>query len=209
MPLNVIGTGLGRTGTKSLHTALSILGFGPCHHMVEVLHHPESMALWIEAAQGRPDWESIYTDYRAAVDYPSAAYWRELTDHYATAKVIHTVRDADQWFDSVHATIFAPESLARRAGEDDQANFFSGILKRVPSELDDRTVITEFFRAHTRAVIAAIPPPRLLVYQVAEGWEPLCRFLGVAQPSAPFPSENSRAEFIDRIRALKLASSNP
>ena len=208
MGLKVVGTGLGRTGTKSLHTALAMLGFGPCHHMVEVFQHPESMVLWIDAARGRADWESIFRDYHAAVDYPSAAFWRELTNHYPAAKVIHTVRDADQWFDSVHATIFAPESLARRTGEDGRARFFAGILERVPTQLDDRAVMSEFFRAHTRSVIAAIAPERLLVYRVGDGWEPLCRFLGVAQPTAPFPSENSRAEFIDRVRALQTAPPN-
>ena len=208
MGLKVVGTGLGRTGTKSLHTALDMLGFGPCHHMVEVFQHPESMALWIEAAQGRADWEAIFRGYQSAVDYPSAAYWRELTNHYPAAKVIHTVRDADHWFDSVHATIFAPESLARRAGEDERARFFAGILERVPAQLDDRVAMTEFFQAHTRAVIATIAPERLLVYRVGDGWEPLCRFLGIAPPSAPFPAENSRAEFIDRVRALQSAPPN-
>src|SRR5579863_8247710 len=58
MALKIVGTGLGRTGTKSLQAALNLLGFGPCHHMVEVFARPESMALWIEAAAGRPDWDA-------------------------------------------------------------------------------------------------------------------------------------------------------
>jgi hypothetical protein len=205
MGLRIVGTGLGRTGTKSLHTALVMLGFTPCHHMFEVFQHPESMALWIDAAQGRADWEAIFRDYQAAVDYPSAAYWRELTEHYPAAKVIHTVRDADQWFDSVHATIFAPEGLARRGGEDERARFFAGILERIPAHLDERVAMTDFFQAHTRAVITRIAPERLLVYRVGDGWEPLCRFLGMTQPDAPFPCENSRAEFIDRVRAEQSA----
>ena len=63
MTLKVVGTGLGRTGTKSMQTALNMLGLGPCHHMVEVFQHPETMGLWIAAAQGRPDWEAclLYT----------------------------------------------------------------------------------------------------------------------------------------------------
>src|SRR6185437_3611255 len=108
MALEVIGSGLGRTGTKSLQTALNRLGFGPCHHMVEVFMHPESMGLWVEAAAGRPDWDAIFRDYRSAVDYPSAAYWRQLADYYPDAKVIHTVRDPDKWFESTQATIFNP-----------------------------------------------------------------------------------------------------
>jgi sulfotransferase family protein len=95
MALKIVGTGLGRTGTKSMQTALAMLGFGPCHHMLEVFQHPESMQLWVDAGEGRPDWDAIFKDYNSAVDYPSAAYWREITSHYPDAKVLHTVRDPD------------------------------------------------------------------------------------------------------------------
>lgn len=203
MGLKVVGTGLGRTGTKSVQTALSMLGFGPAHHMVEVFKHPESMPLWIEAGEGRPNWDAIFQDYNSAVDYPSAAHWRELTRYYPQAKVLHTVRDPDEWFDSVHATIFAPDSLARREGEDPRARFFASLFRHLPSRPDDRAVMTDYFRAHTQAVTAAISPERLLVYRVSEGWEPLCRFLEVPVPPEPFPSENTRAEFISRVQALQ------
>lgn len=201
MGLKVVGTGLGRTGTKSMQTALAMLGFGPCHHMLEVFQHPESMQLWIDAGEARPDWDAIFQGYASAVDYPSAAYWRELTRYYPDAKVLHTVRDPDQWFDSVHATILAPDSLSRREGDDVRARFFASVLRRLPSRPDDRAVMTDYFRRHTEAVTATISPERLLVFQVGEGWERLCKFLGVPVPAAPYPSENSRAEFIGRALA--------
>ena len=100
MALKVVGSGLGRTGTKSMQTALNMLGVGPCHHMVEVFMHPESMALWVDAGEGRPDWDLIFKDYQSMVDYPGAAYWRQIADHYPDAKVLHTVRDPDKWFES-------------------------------------------------------------------------------------------------------------
>jgi hypothetical protein len=198
MGLKVVGTGLGRTGTKSMQTALAMLGFGPCHHMIEVFHHPESMSLWIDAGEGRANWDAIFEGYQSTVDYPSAAYWRELTSFYPQARVLLTVRDPDSWFDSVQATILAPDSIARREGEDVRSRFFAGILRRLPAELDDRAVMTRFFRSHVEAVTHAISPPRLLVYHAGEGWERLCRFLDVPVPTEPFPLENSRAEFIGR-----------
>jgi Sulfotransferase domain len=199
--LKIVGTGLGRTGTKSLQTALAMLGFGPCHHMVEVFQHPESMPLWIEAGEGRPDWDAIFQGYHSTVDYPSAAYWRELTSYYPDAKVLHTVRDPDQWFDSVRATILAPDSLSRRGGDDLRAQFFASLFRRLPSRPDDRAVMIDYFRRHTEAVTATVSAERLLVFTAGEGWERLCRFLGVPVPAAPYPCENSRAEFIDRARA--------
>ena len=99
----------------SMKAALEQLGLGPCHHMVEVFAHPESMQMWIEAGAGRPQWDAIFADYRAAVDYPSAVYWRELAAYYPHAKVLHTVRDPDEWFESTQATIFAPDGMAAKA----------------------------------------------------------------------------------------------
>jgi Sulfotransferase domain len=199
MGLKVIGTGLGRTGTKSMQTALVMLGFGPCHHMVEVIQHPETLPLWIEAGEGRADWDAIFKDYHSAVDYPSAAYWRELTSYYPNAKVLHTVRDPEEWFESAHATIMSPGGISRRDGGDMVSRFFLGLRQRVPFEVDDRAAMIEYFRRHTEAVTAAIPRERLLVHQMGEGWERLCRFLEVPVPREPFPFENSRAEFISRV----------
>jgi hypothetical protein len=201
MPLDVIGSGLGRTGTKSLQTALNMLGAGPCHHMIEVFAHPESMALWIEAAAGRPDWEAIFAGYRSAVDYPTAAYWREIAAFYPKAKVIHSVRDPEAWFRSTQATIFAPGggvSQALATGEGPQAAFFKSFAGDFGPHLHDHDFLVDYFRRHTEAVKAAIAPERLLIYEAGQGWEPLCRFLNLPVPAEPYPSENSTQEFIAR-----------
>ena len=198
MALKVVGSGLGRTGTKSLQTALNMLGFGPCHHMVEVFAHPESTRLWIEAGKGRPDWDAIFADYHAMVDYPGAAYWRQIAAHYPNAGVIHTMRDPDEWFDSTQATIFRPGSLASQR-EHPMAEFFQSFTAKFREHMHDRDWMTDYFRHHTEEVKATIAPERLLIYQAGQGWEPLCKFLGVSVPEAPYPSENSRAEFIARV----------
>lgn len=199
MALKVVGTGLGRTGTKSMQTALGILGFGPCHHMVEVFGHPQSIPLWIEAGKGRPDWDAIFQGYVSVVDYPGAGFWREITAYFPDAKVLHTVRDPDKWFDSTQATIFAPGSTVPEAKEGPMAEFFRGFLGPLMDHLSDRAYMIDHFRRHTEAVKAAIPPERLLVYEAGQGWEPLCAFLDVAVPSVPYPSENSTVDFHARI----------
>lgn len=199
MALKVVGSGLGRTGTKSLHAALNRLGLGPCHHMVEVFARPQSVPLWIEAGAGRPDWDAIFADFGSAVDYPSAAFWRELADYYPDAKVIHTERDPDEWFESTQATIFAPQSVEAATGE--FRAFFDSFLGPLRAHLHDRAYMTDYFRRHTEEVKAAIAPERLLIYEAGQGWGPLCAFLGVPVRDEPYPSENSRAEFIARTRA--------
>jgi len=194
MALKIIGSGLGRTGTLSLKRALEQLGFGPCHHMLEVFQHPESVPLWVAAGEGRPDWDAIFAGYQASVDYPGCKFWRELAAHYSDAKVIHTVRDPDAWFDSTQATIFAPDRGAADAPPH-LARFFEVLFGDLRPHLQDRPYMIAYFREHSAAVEREIPKERLLVYRVDEGWEPLCAFLGVPVPSAPFPLENTRAEF--------------
>ena len=63
----------------------------------------------------------------------------------------------------------------------------------------DRDCALAAYRLRERDVRAAFAPDRLLVYDVAEGWAPLCRFLGVAVPAAPFPRRNAKAEFWERL----------
>ncbi|MCE9522575.1 MAG: sulfotransferase family protein [Alphaproteobacteria bacterium] len=202
MALKVVGSGLGRTGTKSMQTALNMLGFGPCHHMVEVFAHPESVPLWIEAGAGRPEWDKIFAGYNAMVDYPGSFYWRQLAAHYPDAKVLHTERDPDKWFDSTQATIFAPGSPTTMS-EGPMATFFDSFLNNIRGHLHDRAYMTAHFRRHNEEVKRTIPPERLLVYEAGQGWVPLCKFLGVPVPDAPYPSENSKAEFVARVAAMK------
>lgn len=204
MTLKIVGTGLGRTGTKSMQTALNMLGFGPCHHMLEVLRRPETMQLWIDASDGKPDWDTIFDGFQAVVDYPGAAHWQTLVAAYPEAKVIHTVRDADEWFNSTQATIFAPGSAALTDGP--AAPFFKTVTAGINGSLHDRAFMTAYFRRHTEAVIREVAPDRLLVCEVGEGWPRLCSFLDVPIPNEPYPSENSRTEFQARAHDHEQAA---
>jgi hypothetical protein len=202
MALKVIGSGLGRTGTLSTKLALEQLGFVRCHHMAEVFMNAEKQVpLWIEAGNGNPDWDAIFDGFQAMVDHPGCAYWRELMDHYPDAKVLHTVRDPDKWFDSTQATIFSPGSL-NRFTDGPMAAFFGHIRSFYEGgDMNDRAFMTDFFRRHTERVVATVPKDRLLVFNVAEGWEPLCAFLGVPVPATPYPRENTTEQFQQRAAA--------
>ena len=203
MALKVVGSGMGRTGTKSMQSALNMLGFGPCHHMVEMFKHPESMVLWIEAGAGRPNWDAIFDGYCSMVDYPGAAYWREIAAYYPDAKVLHTVRDPDAWFESTQATIFAPGGPAFRNGP--TKPFFDSFAAPFREHVHDRAFMTDYFRRHTEEVKATIPADRLLIHEVGEGWERLCKFLDVPLPAEPYPSENSRQQFVARVMESRSA----
>jgi Sulfotransferase domain len=194
MPLQVIGAGLGRTGTLSLKVALEQLGFDRCYHMTEVLINPAHAPLWIEAAEGRPDWQRLFDGYRATVDYPGCRHWRELADAYPEAKVILSLRDPDKWFESTQATIFA-ESARHRFMFPELTEFFDRLVyAQFGDRLHDRDFMIAEFRRHNDEVRNSIAPERLLVFEARQGWEPLCEFLDVPVPAAPFPRTNSREE---------------
>jgi hypothetical protein len=203
MPLEVIGPGFGRTGTNSLRIALEHLGFGPCHHMFEVRDNPSLLPDWQAAARGEiVDWDYVFRGYRSQVDWPGARYWRELTRHFPEARVILTVRDPEAWFDSVQATI-APFVAARGTHPSPHVNAIAEMAYQtivVPvfdNRLTEREYATRVFKEHIVAVKAEIPAHRLLVFDLREGWQPLCEFLQVEVPDIPFPKTNSSKEFVD------------
>ncbi len=174
--------------------ALEQLGLGRCYHMAELIADLSRLPQWLRAADGAPDWEAVFAGFTASVDYPGCTYWRELEAFYPDAKVLLTVRDADDWFDSTQATIFSPPMRARIAGSPMDAFFQKAVFCDFGDRIDDRAFMTEAFERHNAAVRNSVPPERLLVYEVGEGWPRLCEFLGVPVPGAPFPRLNSREE---------------
>jgi hypothetical protein len=200
MALKIIGSGFGRTGTMSTKMALESLGFGPCHHMVEVMGNAAQPPHWEDLAAGREvDWDEVFTGYTSQVDFPGAAVWHHLSIAFPQAKVIHTERPEDEWWASYSKTIgkfFAnaptmplPPHIATIFKTMDKVlvqNVFGGL---------DRDASIAAYRANNARVRATIPADRLLVFTPADGWAPLCKFLGVAVPDAPFPKTNARDEF--------------
>jgi len=193
MSIRVIGTGFGRTGTDSMREALKILGFGPCHHMMEVMANEEQKRLWRALAQGAaPDWDRLLAGYRSCVDWPSAHYWRELANFYPQAQMILTYRSPESWWESFEKTILVgidkstdPESLG-----------LALIAERVfGGRAHDRAHAIAIYEANVEAVKRSVAPERLLVHNLGDGWAPLCAHLGVSVPSQPYPSRNSSSDF--------------
>lgn len=209
MPLEVIGAGLSRTGTLSLKLALEKLGFGPCFHMMEFIrpeYEPRRM-LWERAMDGeKPDWEAIFAGFSSAVDMPTCLYYRKLSLAYPQAGVILTVRDPATWYQSSIATVWAdgPSGQTGASGGGERAaRLRAANLREVGFNIleDPRNepLTTAHFNRYSQQVKQDIPPERLLVFDVGEGWEPLCTFLRVPIPQTPFPRENPAAEFQTRF----------
>ena len=201
MTLKVIGSGYGRTGTMSLKLALEQIGLGPCYHMVEVFKNPAAPGLWSAAADdpAHADWGKIFEGYSSTVDWPNATYYKELADAYPDAKVVHTERDAEDWYASTQATIFVdrspPPGVVNPFGE-----MFEKVIRSLfDGRMHDKDHVIGVYNAHNAKVRETIPADRLLIYHVADGWEPLCDFLGMPVPEGGTPKVNSREEFAARV----------
>jgi hypothetical protein len=195
--LRIIGAGFGRTGTMSLKLALEELGFGACYHMTDVAAHPEHAPLWLALARGeRIEPERLFAGYAAAVDWPACVLWRELLAFYPDARVVLTVRDPVDWYESFSRTILARSenlppivSPAIRALYDLSREVILG--QTFGGRAADASHAIAIYNAHNAAAIAALPADRLLVYDVASGWDVLCEFLGSPVPDRPFPRANA------------------
>lgn len=206
--LDVIGVGFGRTGTLSLKAALEQLGFGPCHHMLGLLDRPGEIPLWEEAAAGRADWEKVYDGYRSSVDWPGAAFWRELVARNPESKVILTVRDPASWYRSAHGSIYRSVT----APDDGRDPVFTR-LRALSLDIvwngvfgggfADRDHAVTVFERHIEEVRREVPAGRLLEFHVGQGWEPLCGFLGVPVPGGDFPHHNDGAQFAATLEQRK------
>jgi hypothetical protein len=204
MSLKIIGAGFGRTGTHSLKLALEQLGLAPCYHMAEVFSHPGHAGQWDAIARGgKPDWDKLLAGYQAGVDWPLCHFWRELTETYPNARIILTERDAEGWYRSIADTIF--EFMARdpaaipdpeRRAQAEMATYI--VADRTFGNNTDKQHVIDVYRRHNEAVKREAPRDRLLVYDVPQGWGPLCEFLGVPVPAVPFPKTNSTEDFRNR-----------
>ena len=193
--MRIIGAGFGRTGTMSLKQALEQLGYR-CYHMEEVLANIRrgDLDLWSHVLEGRPpDWQRIFEGYEATVDFPACIYYRQLMKAFPDAVVILTVRDPERWWRSYSALmrvyrcmhLLAPIPAVGRL-----IRFGERFLNVAFDGHTDKETCVGRFQQHIEDVRAHVPPGRLLVYSVKEGWGPICRFLGEPVPDRPFPHAN-------------------
>ena len=169
--------------------------------MDDVFSSPERLRVWESIAAGSTvDWPKVFSGYRATIDWPSTNYWRELADAFPQARVLLSVRPPEQWWRSFEGTIRKLIDSRENASNDHIANVLNyahTIINEHTFGADtiDKTTALDVFERRIDEVTATIPANRLLVFDVAQGWPPLCEFLGVPVPQTGFPHINDEGEF--------------
>jgi len=213
--MKLIGASYPRTGTLSTKAALEQLGLDPCYHFVTQFERPQDIDIWQTAAEGKPVyWPALFADFQAAVDWPASLFYKQLMARYRDAKVLLNMRDPEAWYASMAQTLY-PASQAELSAP---AESILGRMGRMVNTLawqplfqgrfEDKPYALSVFERHNQEVKDSVPADRLLVWEVTEGWEPLCRFLGVAAPETPFPRLNDaqtfREQFLSHVLRLDV-----
>ncbi|MFI9808920.1 sulfotransferase family protein [Streptomyces sp. NPDC052301] len=207
--LKLINAGLGRTGTTSLQVALDRLGLGPCFHMFDIVGDERRLEQWekIVCAGEQPDWAAMFDGYTSAVDGPCAVYYEQISKAFPEARVILTVRDAERWYRSTYDTLYQfalrskehppqPGSRQDRLFRVVNAMVWDGLFE---GRFSDQEHAVAAYHRHNEEVVRALGADKVLVYDVKQGWEPLCAFLGVEVPDEPFPHANDSEAMRRRI----------
>jgi hypothetical protein len=175
----VLGIGLNKTGTTSLHRALEILGYRGLHW-----GGPKTRALVRRAMEeGNPMLSYLAPEIETITDLEEVTYNFDLAaEQYPQARFILTIRDLDDWVDSRRRHV-------QRNREAKAAGTYHGPFLDI-----DEPAWRADYQAHEKRVREHFSErsDRLLVFDVSagEGWTPLCDFLGHEQPDAEFPWAN-------------------
>ncbi|MDH3652133.1 MAG: hypothetical protein OEQ53_20770 [Saprospiraceae bacterium] len=213
MSVKIIGAGFPRTGTTTLKICLETLGYKKTYHMKELLVNPSKLPYWLSLEKtGATDWDALYEGYQATVDFPCYPFYKEHMKRYPDAKVILTIRPFDTWYESASSTVrkAGPQTIPaklkmlwRMATEPRMRKvvhciqMFERIFwgSQFQGRFDDKAFAEQVYNKHIEDVKDYVPVDKLLVYDVREGWEPLCNFLGAAVPSEPVPHLNKKENF--------------
>ncbi len=220
MSIKIIGAGLPRTGTNTLKESLEKLGYMKTYHMKELLVHPENLKYWLALKEtGTTQWDELYDGYQATVDFPGYPWYKEHMKQYPDAKVILTVRPFEKWHSSVSSTILkaGPQTLGQKLAMMSKLLFnprLRSVIKSVKlakemifkvhfqGKFEDKVAAEKIFNQHIEDVKKYVPADKLLIFDVSEGWTPLCKFLGKPEPDEPIPHLNKKENFKEMLGHL-------
>lgn len=217
MSIKIIGAGLPRTGTNTLKDSLEKLGYVKTYHMKELLVNPDTLHYWKTLEQtGSTNWDELYNGFVATVDFPAYPWYKEHMKRFPDAKVILTVRPFENWYSSIQSTIWqaGPKNILEKIVKLTKM-LFNPRLKKVSmcvkfakrmifkehfqGKFEDKAFVEKMFHQYIADVKANVPADKLLVYEVSDGWGPLCNFLGVPEPSEPIAHLNKKENFKEML----------
>ncbi|CAK8676506.1 unnamed protein product [Clavelina lepadiformis] len=214
--MKVICSGMPKTGTKTLASALKTLGYNVYDFEEQVFYIGRDLQKVMDEGWTVEDLRRIYKGVDAVTDVPGCTLWEELYHAFPEAKVIHTERSSEEeWVRSFQKQIdvlMAHQStrwLMQFSSTGRQLRRFLNTAFRLQASALPFSpfYISPFnaslaklrYREHNANVHAVTSRDRILHFKFKDGWDPLCKFLGVQQPNKPFPHRNKGGEIAGEI----------
>lgn len=215
--LKVVCVGLSRTGTSSLKAALSQLLPGRTYHAMDLLQDintKDTFRFWKALSEDSATNEDIRQffpsrQYSAVCDIPCLQYWKQISAAFPEARIVLTVREPSAWYKSVSTT------LMPLAAQIDRWSFLLRLMCIVlyqsiyqvellnilfrqlrQKELQQEATAIRFYQQWNEEVVAGVKPENLLIFDVRQGWDPLCKFLHLDTPEGPFPRLNDSTALV-------------
>nr|XP_039258543.1 uncharacterized protein LOC120335113 [Styela clava] len=219
--MKIICAGLQKTGTKTIAEALRILGYN-VHDVFEQFYHEKE--LWDKILNNTvtvKDYQRILENVDAMTDFPAIGVWEQIYEAFPDAKVILMVRSSeDEWVKSVlkqrevaNEYLIIQNDLFRHF----RMHFITGPLAFAFHKIETAFTIASLgvprmhgkplpeaflrsrYRQHNSYVKSICPKEKLLIYNVKDGWEPLCKFLDKDVPEKSFPVVNINDDDVHNV----------
>ncbi|MGL4237091.1 sulfotransferase family protein [Tabrizicola sp.] len=180
--MKIIGIGLPKTGTSSLHDALKILGYKSVHFP----HDPRTVA----QIRGGDYALDVLKTADAVSDVPIPAIFPRLDTAFPGSKFIQTDRDVDAWIESERKAPFNNDRPTPGSPRD----FYRAVLYGVTDFNEEQfrfvharhlMVVESYFAGERAKDLLRMDITR------GDGWDKLCAFLGKPVPDLPFPRSNT------------------
>lgn len=227
MSIKIIGAGFPRTGTTTLKKALETLGYKDTYHFKDLIANPKKLKYWKELENNsNTNFEELFEGFQATVDFPGYPYYKILLEKYPDAKVILTKREFEGWYESTLKTIWkaGPQTVFAKVVLLSKMIFNSKLRhtflcikfmrnthlkKAFDNNFASKKKAKEVFYKHIEDVKKHVPENKLLIYDVAEGWDSLCDFLDLPIPEEDFPHLNKKENFHEMVKSMiKEAAKN-
>ena len=180
--------------------------------MLVIMTDPTADAqVFVDAWKGeKVDWDRAFGKFNAAVDWPSAAFYKELMELYPDAKVIHTTRDPEAWYKSVSNPVMPATAAVNDPNS--PAHIVRGqkmVIEVVwegelGGKFSDKEATIQLFKDHDEEVKKHVPADKLLIFETGvDGWDKLCAFLGKEVPDTPWPHVNKTSDFQNNVLKMR------
>ena len=196
---------MGKTGTKSTAKALRHLGLTVFDWEEQTFDFQDH---WVDVFQNgaQLDVKRVYQHADAIVDAPGNFFWEEILEAYPDSKVILSEREEDSWLKSAVNQLQVIEAVISRRflcvlSPTSRKRLFVtySVINALVGSANPKSgfILRKRYREHNHRVKSLVPPEKLLVYNVKQGWKPLCDFLGCEVPTIAFPHESIKSEIAE------------